>query len=496
MQVCHELTEITKSKFQELAQEHGIYLSSDDDLNFQSLIPLFNEAKSRIAFADEQRQRFTTKYTSLLDKSISQLHADVLSVAEMANNPLLPSLDTTTRDAALHFVVVIGKTDEIARRASTYHSYQQSMAVQDSVLDDVQNLVTDVGFKHLLWETKTDWERVTKEWFEMTFGSIDPSTMVDQLKDFQDRSMRAAAGLPENPVADELRAKIHDFANVLPIVSDLKNPTLKQQHIDQIVTLIGGDVFRNPQFKFGKLLDCQAFNFVEKISAISTQATHEQKIQEMLASVRNTLNTIQWVVNPCRLQKKKNAYSLEGTEDMLAQLDDAQATMNCVFNSKYIAPLRAQADDCLKPLRIVVETVKAIDKLQKMWTETSMLFAIPDVARQLPADAKELQAVDKTWRILSTKVNDQPYIGKLAVATQIMTDIEGGIASLEKIRRSVNDYLETKIMAFPRFYFCRTMNCVHLLGSQEIRTLQTRILTRFLMLSLPWNWQLKTTFLW
>ena len=109
MQVCHELTEIMKSKFQELAQEHGIYLSSDDDLNLQSLLLLFDEAKRRIAFADEQRQRFTAKYTNLLDKSISQLHTDVLSVAEMANNPLLSSLNTTTRDAALHLVVVIAK---------------------------------------------------------------------------------------------------------------------------------------------------------------------------------------------------------------------------------------------------------------------------------------------------------------------------------------------------------------------------------------------------
>lgn len=464
--------------FQQLASEQGVFINNDEISEYQELIPIFDEVKRSLAFSSEQKATLTPKYTSSLEKSIAQLHSAVLDATELANDDRLSNIKTKPNRAATLLVVIIAKTDEIRTLAQNYNYYQSSMNLTVTKFDDVDSLVNDVYYKQLLWETKTEWMTMTKNWFQQTFKSIDPSALSGQLNDFQDRSLRAQMGLPNNEVADELRASISDFSNLLPIVSDLKNPALTQVHIDQITNLLGGDIFGDDEFRFGRLVDLQAYNFVDQISAISAQATNEHALQDMLNSVKNILDNLQYTLNPCKFQK--NTYTLEGTEEILAQLDDAQATINSVRASKYIAPLRSSADEMMKNLRQVQYIVTLLDQVQSKWSYVSQIFQTGDISRQLQSDTKELQSVDKIWRNVSLKLNDDPSLffrttnnnnnsgsSNNNVGSQTIPDLENANVTLEKIQKSLEDFLEQKRIAFPRLYFLSNDELLDLISKSK-----------------------------
>ncbi|OHT00707.1 Dynein heavy chain family protein [Tritrichomonas foetus] len=455
--------------FQQLASEQGVFLSSEEQLEFQELLPVFDEVKRCLAFAEEQKAALQPKFASILEKSIAQLHSNVLEVASMANNPLLSKSRTSPNQAATILAVVIAKTDELNYLAKNYNHYQSSMNLAKTKFDDVHELVADVALKQLLWETKTEWTNVTQQWFEQPFQAIDPPEMIGQLSDFQERSTRAQLGFPNNEVADELCASIQDFSNLLPIVTNLKNPALNQTHMDQITSLLGGEIFGNEEFKLGRLVDLHAFNYVEQISAISAQATNEQSLQDQLNRVRNIIDSLKYEVNPCKFQK--SCYVIEGDESILANLDDAQTTINSVRSSKYIAPLRSKADELMKSIRSILNVVNLLSRVQNNWSFISVIFQAGDIARQLQNDAKDLQSVDKTWKIVSSKLNDDPSmffkLSNANIGSQTIPDLENAALLLDKIRKSVDDFIEQKRITFPRLYFISNSELLDMISKSK-----------------------------
>lgn len=455
--------------FQSLATEQSVYISSDEVTEFQETIPIFDQVKRALAFSEEQKATMQPKFAQILEKSISKMHSEVLDVQEMANNRKLSSNRTSPKLAANLLCNIIALTDQIDINAKDYNYYQKSMGLQVIKFDDVDDLVTNVHLKQLLWETKTEWITITDKWYQQSFKTIDPSAMIDQLNAFQERSLKAYSGLPNNEVADELRASISDFANLIPIVSDLKNPALNQSHMDQITSILGGDIFDNDSFKFGRLVELHAYNFVDQVAAISAQATNEHQLQEMLNSVRSILDTIQYTINPCKFQKA--CYLLDGTEDILAQLDDAEATISSVRSSKYIAPLRSKADELMKNVRQVQYIAHLLDAVQSQWSFITIIFQAGDIARQLQSDAKDLQTVDKTWKNVSTKLNDDPSLffkgTNPNLTMQIIPDLENAKSLLEKIRKSLEDFLEQKRIGFPRLYFISNDELLDLISKSK-----------------------------
>jgi dynein heavy chain len=73
----------------------------------------------------------------------------------------------------------------------------------------------------------------------MAFAVIDPAAMTEELREYQIAANKCAKGLQGNVVAIELRASVGDYATLLPVVTDLKNPALKQRFIEQIAGLLG-----------------------------------------------------------------------------------------------------------------------------------------------------------------------------------------------------------------------------------------------------------------
>jgi dynein heavy chain len=93
----------------------------------------------------------------------------------------------------------------------------------------------------------------------------------------------------------------------------------------------------------------------------------------------------------------------------------------------------------------------------------TLVFAAGDVARQLPNDARDMQSVDKTWRMITGKFNDTPHVAKFTGGNQILPDLENAIATLEKAMRSVEEFVETKRIGFPQLHFISNDELVDLL---------------------------------
>ena len=62
-------------------------------------------------------------------------------------------------------------------------------------------------------------------------------------------------------------------------------------------------------------------------------------------------------------------------------------------------------------------------------------------------------AVDKFWKDVMGKTNKRPLVVECCASEELLRKFQKNNKELEEIQKCLENYLETKRSAFPRFYF-------------------------------------------
>nr|XP_060479238.1 dynein axonemal heavy chain 6 [Panthera onca] len=242
------------------------------------------------------------------------------------------------------------------------------------------------------------------------------------------------------------------FAFQLPVIIDLRNPTLKPRHwaaIEQTVdaTLVDLDI----PLTLEKLSELHVFDFGQEIQDISGQASGEAALEIILKKVEDSWKTTEFVVLPHR--DSKDVFILGGTDDIQVLLDDSTINIATIASSRYVGPLKTRVDDWQKQLALFNQTLEEWLNCQRNWLYLESIFNAPDIQRQLPAEAKMFLQVDKSWKEIMRKVNRLPNALRAATQPGLLETFQNNNALLDQIQKCLEAYLESKRVIFPRFYF-------------------------------------------
>ncbi|KAF5915052.1 hypothetical protein HPG69_003553, partial [Diceros bicornis minor] len=242
------------------------------------------------------------------------------------------------------------------------------------------------------------------------------------------------------------------FVFQLPVIIDLRNPTLKPRHwvtIEQTVdaTLVDLDV----PLTLKKLSELHVFDFGQEIQDISGQASGEAALETILKKVEDSWKTTEFVVLPHR--DSKDVFILGGTDDIQVLLDDSTINIATIASSRYVGPLKTRVDEWQKQLALFNQTLEEWLNCQRNWLYLESIFNAPDIQRQLPAEAKMFLQVDKSWKEIMRKVNRLPNALRAATQPGLLETFQNNNALLDQIQKCLEAYLESKRVIFPRFYF-------------------------------------------
>lgn len=92
------------------------------------------------------------------------------------------------------------------------------------------------------------------------------------------------------------------------------------------------------------------------------------------------------------------------------------------------------------------------------------MFASDDIGKTLANETQMFKDVDALWKQTMQQIDDEPGIIDLAERDNIKGQFEFANKQLDKITKSLNDYLEEKRLVFPRFYFLANEDLLMLLA--------------------------------
>uniref|UniRef100_A0A8D2M3G4 Dynein axonemal heavy chain 3 n=1 Tax=Zonotrichia albicollis TaxID=44394 RepID=A0A8D2M3G4_ZONAL len=257
---------------------------------------------------------------------------------------------------------------------------------------------------------------------------------------------------PDVPVprrmAESMKFKLDKFKQHLPVLSIVCNRGMKQRHWQQIGKIVGCEI--SPD---------ENTNLKYIIEPIGAAASKEYSLQKSIEKMKS-----EWVNVHFGLSKYRDTdiNILSSVDDIQLLLDDHIVKTQTVCGSPFIKPIEDEYKLCL-----MQDIIDSWLKCQATWLYLEPIFSSEDIIAQMPEEGRKFKIVDSYWKNIMTEVVKDT---KVLVATEqpkMLDRLQEANTLLEDIQKGLNNYLESKRLFFPRFFFLSNDELLEILSETK-----------------------------
>ncbi|XP_030585284.1 LOW QUALITY PROTEIN: dynein heavy chain 1, axonemal-like [Archocentrus centrarchus] len=365
-------------------------------------------------------------------------HGDIDHAHEMANEVRLRSK----------------QLKECQTMAQTYNSRERLFSMPVTNYDHLQKLVKDFQPYRDLWTTTSDWLHWSESWLHDPLSSIDPEQLernVTEAYKTVNKCIKQFKDIPDcQMVANLIRTKIEDFRPYVPLIQGLRNPGMKSRHWEILSERIQITVKPKANLTLSRCLELGLQNFVDDIAQVAEVAGKEYTIEQALEKMEQDWSTVVVDVLP---YKDTGTYILTNPVEASQLLDDHIVMMQSMSFSPFKKTFEARISNWESKLRLTQDVLEEWLICQRSWLYLEPIFSSDDINQQLPEEGKRYQQIEQKWRhIMKSAFNNKKVI-ELCPDARLLTELKNCNTLLEEVQKGLSEYLETKRVLFPRFYF-------------------------------------------
>ena len=431
----------------------GLIQSALKDTEFQ--IEADNERfQTQLAQEREQVQKNVTSYRSEVE-TFTQF--GLASLAEM-------------EEYASQVEALQAKLDKVQQAVDTFNERDAIFEVELTSYDEFEALKKDFEPHYQLWSTASDFHASHALWMTGPFIELDPITMEHNISTWFNLMFKLEKTLAESApepakVAEEMREKIAEFKTHFPIVQWLRNPGLRPRHWNAVSEIIGQTINPDHALTLSAILQMPVHKHAEKIEEICCGADKEYGLEQALDKMVSEWRDVQMEIDD---YKETKTYILKKSDDILSLLDDQILKTQAMRSSPYIKPFEARTKQWEARLQLIASIMEEWLQCQKTWLYLEPIFSSEDIMRQMPTEGRRFGVVDSYWRKTMDAAKKTPNVLEFVSDTDsLLKGFQESNKMLDLIGKGLNDYLETKRLSFPRFYFLSNDELLNILSQTK-----------------------------
>ena len=265
-------------------------------------------------------------------------------------------------------------------------------------------------------------------------------------------------------IASSRKAWLMKFQKKIPVIRALTTQGLKLEHIYKMSKRINmGDKTDITKQNLESMDEAE-----KHIQYLDQEADFANKQFTMLKNMNEmkeawkplTFDTMEW---------KGVSYILTGEAKELIEekLDDHIIKTQSMRGSPFIEPFKEELFAWEDTLMSTQENLEIWLQVQATWCYLEPVFSSEDIKKQMPAESTMFQEVDKGWKRLMNAVVENPASLDVIKIPNLGKTLKDCFKKLEEVQKGLNDYLEEKRSAFPRFYFLSADELLEILSETK-----------------------------
>eukprot|EP01038_Epipyxis_sp_PR26KG_P004763 gene4763-6681_t len=340
-------------------------------------------------------------------------------------------------------------------------------------LSRLEEIRTNLDPLERLWLTVKSFVEKTHAWHENKLTDIDPEEAertseelyralnkmgkeFDKLGDKRNVAKR---------IAESLQVEVKEFiTESVPLMLLVCNPGMKERHWNDIEAVTGLKIPKGESYTMSMMLEIGLQHHTKAIEDICVSASKEYGLQLAMDKMENEWSDMNFETKEYR---SSGTRMLSAIDEIQQLLDDQIVKTQAMRGSRFIKPFLERITKWEETLLSMQDILDNWLKVQSTWLYLEPIFSSDDIMRQMPTEGKMFRVVDSTWRVSMAQTYAEPNCIKVARRPGFLDSLIDANAKLEQIQKGLNDYLETKRLAFPRFFFLSNDELLEILAETK-----------------------------
>eukprot|EP01059_Diplonema_ambulator_P016442 TRINITY_DN279_c0_g1_i2.p1 TRINITY_DN279_c0_g1~~TRINITY_DN279_c0_g1_i2.p1 ORF type:complete len:4165 (+),score=1710.28 TRINITY_DN279_c0_g1_i2:209-12703(+) len=325
-----------------------------------------------------------------------------------------------------------------------------------------------------VFEMYSEWKELVVGWSSTQWTDIQIDVMRKGTENMMQKLKKRYKEFGELPPYSAMKEVVTNFFTSLPLFTQLKNEALRDRHWKKLMDVTKKS-FDFSNFTLAALIEMRPFEFEEDINEIVAGATRELHIENSLKGIKDT-----WQATSFELIQKKRVKLLADTKEIQEAIDEHVMVLQSIANFKWVKPFLDDVRLWERKLNTMTDVIAEWVVVQQKWIYLESIFVGgEDIAAQLPKEAKKFDDLDKKWLTIMKLTSEVPLVDAACHAPDRLMELKWISDKLDECQKGLTDYLNTKRMAFPRFYFISDDDLLSILSSSNPRSVQEHMLKMF-----------------
>ncbi|TMW55097.1 hypothetical protein Poli38472_013859 [Pythium oligandrum] len=250
----------------------------------------------------------------------------------------------------------------------------------------------------------------------------------------------------------------------IPLMNLVCSPGIRQRHWEEIEKITGVEVAVHEGTNMNQLIALGLHRFTAQIEETCVSASKEYSLEKALDKMET-----EWVGVKFGTKEYRTTGTsiLCATDEIQQIIDDQIVKTQSMRGSRYN---KAYLERILKWEKMLITVQDIMDnwiKVQATWLYLEPIFSSDDIMRQMPTEGALFRKVDANWRRNMQETIANPLVLVVAEREDLLPSLQQSNADLETIQKGLNDYLETKRLYFPRFFFLSNDELLEILSETK-----------------------------
>jgi dynein heavy chain len=225
-----------------------------------------------------------------------------------------------------------------------------------------------------------------------------------------------------------------------------------------------------------ELLALNLHEYEDEVKNIVDKSVKEMAMEKVLKELNAIWTNMMFATE---VHERTNLRLLVASEELIETLEENQVALQNMMTSKFIDFFLEEVSDWQRKLSNADQVIQVFFEVQRKWCYLESIFiGSEDIRSQLPEDSRRFEKIDRDFKeVLSEMLKDLNVV-RATNKPGLYEKLDGILSQLTLCEKALNDYLETKRLAFPRFYFVSSADLLDILSNGNQPDLIQRHLTK------------------
>uniref|UniRef100_A0A6I8PET2 Dynein axonemal heavy chain 11 n=2 Tax=Ornithorhynchus anatinus TaxID=9258 RepID=A0A6I8PET2_ORNAN len=317
-----------------------------------------------------------------------------------------------------------------------------------------------------LWDINTYVKSSIDDWTKTQWRQINVEQMDVELRKFAKdiRSLDKDVRLWDAYLGLELTVK--NVMTSLRAIAELQNPAIRDRHWHQLMKATGVRISISEGMTLGDLLGLHLHQVEDQVQCIVDKAVKELGTEKILTDISYTWAMLEFSYEE---HHRTGIPLLKSDEQLFETLDHNQVQLQTILQSKYVEYFIDQVSSWQKKLTVTDSVIFIWMDVQRTWSHLESIFVgSKDIKFQLPADVRRFEGINADFEELMIDTVKIKNVLKATCRPHLFEKLEDLQHRLSLCEKALAEYLESKRLAFARFYFISSADLLDILskGSQ------------------------------